>query len=248
MPKYSMHKEISPASKQVDIMVTPLYREQEWQATLAAADPWIPLCVETIVVAPHPDDESLGAGGLIAALASIGCPIRVVAVADGENAYSDGPSIRQVLRIEQEQALQKLGVPPQCILRFGLPDSDVAVHEDELVEALPAFVPKSIRVIAPWPQDFHPDHEACGRAAERVAKFTGNQLMFYLFWTWHRGTPGILAGLPLLSFALTREQQRMKLEAIQCHHSQLVHPSGSPILPEELLWPAKQSFEVYLRA
>jgi len=229
-------------------MVIPVCREEQWLATIARAEPWTPPSVDTIVIAPHPDDESLATGGLIATLVSRGCEVGIIAVTDGENAYNDGQTIGELRRSEQERALEQLGLPLENIHRLGFPDSDVTAHEGELMETLPPLISRSNHVIAPWPGDFHPDHEACGRAAQRVARLTENQLTFYLFWTWHRGSPSLLSDLRLLSFEIAPDQQRAKLDAVHCHHSQLVHPSGLPILPDELLWPAKQPFEIYLPA
>jgi hypothetical protein len=40
-------------------------------------------CPGLVVVAPHPDDETLGLGGTIAALTVAGVPVEVVSVSDG---------------------------------------------------------------------------------------------------------------------------------------------------------------------
>ena len=69
-------------------MIVPLLGETGWARTLEQASAWIPNPVPTVVVAPHPDDETLAAGGLIAALTSRGIPVTVVAVTDGEHAYA----------------------------------------------------------------------------------------------------------------------------------------------------------------
>lgn len=51
-----------------------------------------------VVVAPHPDDEVLGCGGLIAAARAAGMPVLIIALTDGEQAYPDEPGWRpQVL-------------------------------------------------------------------------------------------------------------------------------------------------------
>ena len=44
-----------------------------------------------IVVAAHPDDESLGAGGLIAEAAALGVPVTVVVATLGEASHPDSP-------------------------------------------------------------------------------------------------------------------------------------------------------------
>ena len=199
-----------------------------------------------LVISPHPDDETLAAGGLIASQRRRGVEVVLVAVTDGENAYANGKGLGEVRRKEQSDAAAWLGVDEDHIVRLGLPDSDVVSHEGELVDRLLPLVTSETHIVAPWIGDFHPDHIACGRAAEEVARRKGATLTGYFFWTWHRGTPDVLEGLDLRSFHLSPEMLEAKLEALHCHRSQLVHESGEPILPESLLDPAKRLFEVFL--
>ncbi len=116
----------------------------------------------------------------------------------------------------------------------------------ELVDKLLPFVTKDTHLVAPWRGDFHPDHEACGRAAEQVAFQTGATLTSYFFWTWHRGTT---TSLDKLGAAFISSESSVHLQskskALQCHRSQLTHDSGEPILPENLLAPARRPFEVF---
>ena len=61
----------------------------------------IPAVSSAIVVAPHPDDEILGAAGLLQVLAGRGVPVQVCAVTDGEASIppvprtTSGPLVRQ---------------------------------------------------------------------------------------------------------------------------------------------------------
>ena len=47
----------------------------------------------TVVVAAHPDDETLGAGGILAELADAGCPAEVVIVSDGGASHPGSPTL-----------------------------------------------------------------------------------------------------------------------------------------------------------
>jgi len=198
------------------------------------------------VLAPHPDDETLGTGGLLASLQEQGIPVTVVAVTDGERAYRNAHGLAEIRDREQGQALTRLGVSPEQTIRLRLPDSDVARYEDVIVERLLPLISRETHILAPWTGDFHPDHEVCGRAAERLAQETGAALTFYFFWTWHRGTPALLQGLPLLRLELTPAQMQAKCEALRCHASQLECATEEPILPKHLLGSAQWPFEVYL--
>jgi LmbE family N-acetylglucosaminyl deacetylase len=229
--------------------IVPAIDEDTWLEQLADLPRMELPLVPTLVIAPHPDDETLGAGGLIAALRSQGVDVSVVAVTDGEHAYADAEpaALAAVREREQTAALARLGVPADKIHRLRFPDSDVTSFEPLLAANLRSLVRRGMHIVAPWAGDFHPDHEACGRAAASVAEEMQLPLTSYFFWTWHRGTPETLRGLPLSALELTPEQQRAKLDAIACHRSQLADPSGQPILSDELLAPARRTYEVFLR-
>jgi LmbE family N-acetylglucosaminyl deacetylase len=226
-------------------MVTPVLGEREWTCRLESLPVWEPDLAPTLIVVPHPDDETLALGGFIAAQRARGAGVTVVAVTDGEHAYTENDGLAELRRKEQTCALARLGVPQHKILRFGLVDSGVAAQENDLAARLRPLITAETRVFAPWLGDFHPDHEACARAAEVVAHNVGATLISYFFWTWHRGTVATLDGLTLRKFALSREAMTAKREALACHASQLKHAPEPEILPDNLLWPARMPFEVF---
>ena len=229
-------------------MIIPVVHEAEWMLLLSDLPRWQPPEKPTVVISPHPDDETLGSGGLIARLRSRGTDVTVVAVTDGENAYGDDVGLGEIRVREQTNALGKLGVDPQNVIRFRFPDSGLRDCEGRLVEVLQSVVSENTHIIAPWRFDFHPDHEVCGRAAEAVARNKEVQITSYFFWTWHRGDRKMLDGLQLVSLLLAPDEIRAKQDALHCHQSQLERPGGSPILPDDLLGPARRTFEVFLPA
>ncbi|WP_158788283.1 PIG-L deacetylase family protein [Granulicella sp. L46] len=226
-------------------MVVPLVSEKEWANRLDGTPLWVPEGKPTIVVVPHPDDETLAVGGLIATLRAMDAEVTVVAVTDGEHAYIENEGLAEIRKKEQTRALARLGVAEQKIVRLGLTDSDVAAHEEELVARLGTLIRAETQVFAPWAGDFHPDHEACARAAVLVSRAVGATLISYFFWTWHRGTVATVDGLDLCRFPLSEETLRAKGEALAYHASQLRHEPEPEILPENLLWPARMSYELF---
>src|ERR1700727_27444 len=203
-------------------MIVPWVKEDEWLRILESLPVWQPTDNPVVVVSPHPDDETLGAGGFIAFQQSVGVDVTIVAVTDGENAYPDCPELGDQRRVEQEQALACLGVPKERILRFKLPDSSVGSRQAELYEHLSSLVSNQTHLIAPWKGDFHPDHEVCGRAAEEVARSRGAMLTWYFFWTWHFGAPELLKDLNVRRFPLNNGSLRAKSRALVEHRSQLI--------------------------
>jgi LmbE family N-acetylglucosaminyl deacetylase len=226
-------------------MIVPLVTEEEWLKVLEESPIWDPPDLPILLLAPHPDDETLAVGGLIASQRGRGIDVRVVAVTDGENAYKGASGLGSIRRREQEKALERLGVRPNNITRFEFVDSDVASGENQLLSRLLPLVSSDTHLIAPWKHDFHPDHEVCGRIAEQIARQTKARLTSYFFWTWHCGTKERIKDLDLVRFPLNRSSIQAKSEALLCHRSQLEHPSGEPILPSNFLQPARRSYEVF---
>ena len=232
-------------------MIVPITAEQDWLQLIGTLPSWRPCGCSMVVVAPHPDDEILGVGGLIAEQRERGVDVTVIAVTDGEHAYPESAGSAALGRLrcfEQTAALERIGVPAEKTMRLRFTDSDVMTHVRELTQRLCSLSSQETHLVAPWRGDFHPDHEACGIAAEQAARMTGATLTSYFFWTWHRGTPELLRGLPLRSFSLSPAARLAKAEALQCHRSQLIRKGGDPILPHSLLAPAERGFEVFLPA
>jgi LmbE family N-acetylglucosaminyl deacetylase len=226
-------------------MIQPLVRDIEWLGLLRDLPEWTPPKKSTLVIVPHPDDETLGAGGFIAVQRSRGVDITVVAVTDGEHAYADNAGLRETRRSEQTAALAQLGVPPEKIIRLEMPDSAVETREHQLADKLASLASAGTLIVAPWRGDFHPDHQACGRAAQQAAQLSGAALASYFFWTWHMVEPELVDGLPLKAFRLSTAFADAKAKALQQHRSQLFRADGDPILPEELLGPSKWPFEIF---
>src|ERR1700743_2977916 len=83
-----------------------------------------------LLVSPHPDDETLGAGGFLATQARRGRAVTVVAVTDGEHAYRDyqapAEGLAEIRTREQKDAVHVLCGRQANLVRFGLTDSAVS--------------------------------------------------------------------------------------------------------------------------
>lgn len=89
---------------------------------------WEPSTAPIVIVSPHPDDETLATGGLIAWATERGIDVQVLAVTDGQNAYHDSVGLGPIRQREQEQALKALSVGSDRILRLHITDSDISSH------------------------------------------------------------------------------------------------------------------------
>lgn len=221
--------------------------ERRWRELLRGAPRWAPTDGPLVVVAPHPDDETLGAGGLIAARAAEGAPVTVISVTDGEAAPVRIPELAAVRRRELGEALDLLGGGRVAIRRLGLPDGEVTAHATVLADAIDAATPDAATVVAPIEGDGHPDHDAVARAARRVAGRRRLALARYPIWAWHHARPSAFAGARLRRFVLSRRQRLAKRRAVERHRSQLAPPDDAPVVPRHVLPYFLRPFEVFLR-
>jgi LmbE family N-acetylglucosaminyl deacetylase len=170
--------------------------ESAWAPWLAAQT-WPQLDLDSVagrrivVLAAHPDDEVLGAAGLMTTLARAGHDIVIVWATDGERSHPGStaisdPDLRRTRRAESRAALARLGITPTAVHWLGLPDSAVASRRELLEVALRRIVVADDAVIAPWSEDGHPDHDALGAAAQAVGSLT----WLYPIWMWHWAEPG----------------------------------------------------------
>ncbi|HEY6940616.1 PIG-L family deacetylase [Dokdonella sp.] len=142
----------------------------------------LPLSVQDrlLVVAPHPDDETLAAGELVQAALAAGATVRVLYATDGDNNpwpqrwiekrwRLDGTAReRWAQRRRQEAAVALAALASDRAIdvrRLGWPDqglTDALMREDASVAALraelDAFGPT--HVVMPSLHDRHPDHSA----------------------------------------------------------------------------------------
>ncbi len=161
-----------------------------WLSTLPGSElARLASVTSAVVVAAHPDDEVLGAGGLISLLAASRARLRLVAVTDGERSHHGHVSPASLARrrtAETAAALRALGARTAEVIRLRLPDTGLAGCEGELTAALIPLVRGFDLCLAPWSGDLNPDHEAAGRATRRAGP---NALHYYPVRMWHWASP-----------------------------------------------------------
>jgi LmbE family N-acetylglucosaminyl deacetylase len=206
-----------------------------------------------VIVAAHPDDEILGAGGTMALLAAAGARMRLVAVTDGEASHpgADPSAIGQARAAESAAALGLLGVRDIEVIRLRFPDTGLARCEDELAGQLLELCAGFAVCLAPWDADAHADHEAAGRAARRVARRAGQHVLTYPIWMWHWAKPGD-ARVPwhrARQVPLDADIAARKKSAIGAFTSQLTGRDGigAPVLPAGIVAHFTRRQEVLLR-
>ena len=170
-----------------------------------------------LVLAPHPDDEVLGCGGLILAHRDRGFPVSVVVMTDGglgDSGRTADDAYRERRRAESRAAAEVLGGADLTFL--DIPDGGLAARPDAadaVRKAIEATRPATI--VFPSPFEVHPDHRATALHAARALE----------------GAPAprrILAceiGAATASNVLLEITPYMprKERAVACYRSQLVH-------------------------
>lgn len=136
-----------------------------------------------LVLAPHPDDEILGAGGLMAAHALRGAPITVAVVTDGRGGGAGAGTpdeLAELRRQETDEAARRIG--NVAVVRFEIADGGAraaADLRDRIGRLLAATRPATFAL--PSPFEIHPDHRATALAGLRAAVHAafGGEILCY---------------------------------------------------------------------
>jgi LmbE family N-acetylglucosaminyl deacetylase len=137
--------------------------------SLTGTDPVLgtPGLARVLVVAAHPDDETVCSGGTLRLLADAGAAITVVYATSGEataGASGEGDVVGARRRDEARRACSVLGAGQPTFL--GYPDGEVTEWVAELGAELGPWL-DAVRphgVFVPWLGDGHPDHRAVSHA------------------------------------------------------------------------------------
>jgi len=184
-----------------------------------------------LLFAPHPDDESIGAGGLLQRLASAGAAVKIVYMTDGENNdwahrallkrwhLDDGDRNAYAALRQREaiDALTEIGIDPLAASFIHLPDTGVArVDCKSLIGGLRSIIEQfdPTLIVGPSLDDLHPDHAATAHliAAARDPRVPSLGYVVH----------GRTRRPPVAVIHLTETEQRQKRRAIAAHRSQLI--------------------------
>ena len=222
----------------------------------------------TVVIAPHPDDEALGCGGLLALLHRTGQPTAAVLVSDGTMSHPAStvflaPARRAVREAEFRHALTVLGADATEPLLLNLPDGRVpgSAAEAGFAEAVARLrdfliAQNATTVLVPWRRDPHPDHRATSQLVEATmaALPSPPRRLEYVVWAWALAAPADLPtpadgvrGFRLAVGAVAPLKQR----AIAAHRSQVApgvftDDTAGFLLSEEMLAHFARPYEVFL--
>ena len=217
-----------------------------------------------LVVAPHPDDETLGCGGAIALLRAAGCSVSVLVISDGTLSHPrslkyPAPRLQALRQAETLEALSILAVAASETTFLRLQDGSIPTSESpgirDAVERcrtyLAALMPETI--FLPWRSDPHPDHRATWNLIRMaLVNLNGSpRILEYPIWDWDPAQQRNLTSAPVVGWRLDIQTVlQTKLKAIAAYRSQTTHlidddPTGFQLAPE-MLANFAQPWEVYL--
>ncbi|MFH0768804.1 MAG: PIG-L family deacetylase [Chloroflexota bacterium] len=199
-----------------------------------------------LVFSPHPDDETIAAGGYIAASVRESADVRIVLITDGNKGLNN----KNTRYLEFKQATAKLGIQGSNLIFLGFPDGKLRNYGgntlyERLKEQIDLF--DSDIIIYPDTRDDHPDHSTTGRIIEDILKEESSVRISYqylvhykMFFPQPRKFDTELYLLPPINlvsfnsewhrFMLPQEVEDLKVEATYAYRSQLRDPLSRSLL------------------
>jgi len=203
-------------------------------------DVTLPQKNQTVVVfSPHPDDETLGAGGYIAKSIYNGASVYIVLVTDGDKRH-----LKDARYSEFQNATSRLGVPSRNLIYLNYQDGKLTTTSPD---DLTRDVQKQIDTLKPdfliysYMYDEHPDHAMVGKTVHDIVSTQTNRVTINYQYLIHeprfpqskkyRPDMYLLPPIRLVSvdtqwlrYMLTPDQVTQKKEAVEEYTSQLRVP------------------------
>lgn len=220
---------------------------------------------KTLIVAPHPDDESLGCGGAIALLRRFEIRVEIVVMSDGTKSHPNSQEypaerLRDLREVEMLEAAAILGVAQSRVRFLRYPDRAVPQQDSpgfaaavaRFAEILENVQPATI--LAPWRRDPHPDHLAAHQIAATAIRQLNRKIRVieYPIWLWELARRADAprrdeATAWRLDIAAVNDQKQAAIRAHRSQTTDLINddPAAFRLTPE-ILEHFADSREIYL--
>jgi LmbE family N-acetylglucosaminyl deacetylase len=188
------------------------------------------------VLAPHPDDETLGCGATIMRKLSAGTSVRVVIATDGRHSPRPNKlSIDAFVKVREEEARRAcaiLGLSAEDITFLRFEDGRLADHRrllrNRLIDLFETINPEEVFVSSII--DNHPDHRVLAELARELVQMRPDRpcgLYEYPIWFWDPRLWRIKDLLELRVCTVRMDEFRIrKREAIAAYGSQITKFTG----------------------
>lgn len=226
-----------------------------------------------LVLAPHPDDETIACGGLIVAKRAEGHHVDVVVATDGATSHTSTvltpDELVELRQAEVLEATRRLGLADDGLHLLELPDGRLGENAAVASQAIDALLSthEYDQVFVPSQRDWNDDHRALARiGAAAVATHPAVRLYSYPVWffePWAWFEPGASRPAkawqalirPVVGFRRARvigldidEVLAVKVHALEAYRSQLTNITGEAdweVLPGTLMDRACSTVELY---
>ena len=204
-----------------------------------------------VIVAPHPDDEVMGCGGLIQRMHGQGCDIHIFVLTGGEGSHRGCCKMAGEQIIDARRALCKgidnsLGIDSEHLHMFSYPDGGIAYsHEEtERLRFLLHWIKPDAVFVPHWGEGW-PDHV---NTRAIVKSILGKEipLFEYSVWLWYYNV-WRLDWKNMRVLRMTTEEQKRKLKAVDDYVTPKA-PCGIPwsgVLPDIILQLARWNMEIF---
>ena len=146
-----------------------------------------------LIIAPHPDDETLGCGGVFAKRAAEGCDVAVVVVTDGRHLFrlsrwkiERDPTPREtsdMRKNETRRAVDILGGRSEGVRFLDIEDGTLTRHVEAVAETIAEIItetnPEEIYVTSEHEE--HPDHVAACAVVRSAIAGTKSAAVLYRY-------------------------------------------------------------------
>ncbi len=187
----------------------------------------------SLVLAPHPDDETLGCAATMMRKIEAGTLVSVVMATSGGK-WPPNQTIEQnslAREAELAHATGVIGLDPKRLSLLRLEDGGLATSQEALIDAISDSVRSNDYqdVLCTATTDPHEDHAALGRAAVAALAGTKTRLLFYPVWQWEhpRAWLRLLRSSGRPELVDTAGYLDRKRSAIAHYGSQLANSSNS---------------------
>lgn len=208
-----------------------------------------------LIIAPHPDDEVLGCGGLIAKLCDAGRPPHIIYMTGGEGSHrsccnlpkEELVSARRSLTLS---AIHILGVPVENIHTLDYPDGGISIDNkqtDRLRAIITELDPEYV-FVPHWGEGWS-DHVNTAEIVKTIAAGSKVQIYEYCVWLWFYN---IWRGLDWKNgrvLKMSNGEHESKLAAMDAYIKPLA-PCGKPwsgVLPKVFVEANKWNRELYFK-
>ncbi|KAA5545804.1 PIG-L deacetylase family protein [Adhaeribacter rhizoryzae] len=204
--------------------------------------------IRVIVFGAHPDDCDISSGGLAALYVAAGHAVKFVSLTNGDKGHQqmDGPALAKRRLEETREVARRLGVTYEVLNNHDGELMPTLENRLEVIRRIREW--KADIVIAPRPNDYHPDHRYTGILVQdaaylvivpnilpKVAPLANNPLFLYSYDDFQRPNPSRAD----ISVDITAVYDK-KVNALDAHASQVyewlpwtVHDKTVPVNPQE---------------